>query len=397
MKILLFGKSGQVGWELNRSLLPLGNVVALGRQEADLSEPESLRNIVRRIRPDVVVNAAAYTNVEKAELDRDLAYLVNAVAPGVLAEECQRLGAIMLHYSTDYVFDGTAHKPYVEDDAPNPLNVYGRTKLDGEVNVREQCLKHLIVRCGWVYASRGSNFLRSTMELLKKQDTLHIVDDQFGAPTCARYIADASACIIRSAMSPGKINSTKLFGTYHLSSGGICSWYEFSKNIIALLEKNRVSSQIEAQPISSDEYKSATRRPSYSVLDCNKVSRVFAVRQVDWQDALELCFAEICHGKRQISPYFSYHCVELVIPYDACDAAMELHGKRFLSAEAPTLPLPGCGQTCGCRFKHHNDRRHEERRDPFSTSALHSVYAENKNRRLGGDRRRSVTNDPRLY
>ena len=149
MKILLFGKSGQVGWELNRSLLPLGNVVALGRQEADLSEPESLRNIVRKIRPDVVVNAAAYTNVEEAELDHDLAYLVNAVAPGVLAEECQRLGAIMLHYSTDYVFDGTAHKPYVEDDAPNPLNVYGRTKLDGELNVREQCLQHLIVRCSW--------------------------------------------------------------------------------------------------------------------------------------------------------------------------------------------------------------------------------------------------------
>ena len=179
--------------------------------------------------------------------------------------------------------------------------VYGRTKYDGEVNVREKCLQHLIVRCSWVYASRGRNFVMSTMDLMKKQDTLHVVDDQIGAPTWARNIADASTCMIRSVISPGKINSRKLFGTYHLSSDGICSWYEFSKSIVALLEKHGVPSPIETKPVSSDEYKSVTHRPSYSVLDCNKVSRVFSVRQVAWQYALELCIAEMRIREKSIA------------------------------------------------------------------------------------------------
>ena len=293
MKILLFGKNGQVGWELNRSLLPLGEVVALGRKDSDFSDPESLRGICRKIMPDVIVNAAAYTNVEKAESEQELAHRVNAVAPGVLAEVGQSIKALMVHYSTDYVFDGTAEVPYRENAEPNPLNAYGRTKNDGEIAVRNACPRHLIVRTSWVYSSRGRNFVRSMIDLMNKKEVLHIVDDQIGAPTWARYIADASTSMIGSVMNSNQASADDMFGTYHLSSSGNCSWYDLTTKIRLLLEKNGFSRPVEILPTTTEEYKIAARRPLYSVLDNEKIHRFFAVNQVNWEYALELCLAEM--------------------------------------------------------------------------------------------------------
>ncbi|MCA1767140.1 MAG: dTDP-4-dehydrorhamnose reductase, partial [Idiomarina sp.] len=192
MKILLFGKNGQVGWELNRSLQPLGEVIALDRDEADFSRPESLREIVRKIKPDVIVNAVAYTAVDKAEAEEALAATINSIAPGVLAEEALSINALLIHYSTDYVFDGTKQGPYVETDVPKPINAYGRTKLAGEQVIQSSGCDYFIFRTSWVYASRGHNFLLTILRLAKERDELNIVADQIGSPTSARLIAETT-------------------------------------------------------------------------------------------------------------------------------------------------------------------------------------------------------------
>ena len=201
-KILLTGKNGQVGWELERSLQPLGQVIAFDRSGLDLASPDSIRAVIREVKPELIVNPAAYTAVDKAESEPDLAMAVNGVAPGIIAEEAKRLGAALIHYSTDYVFDGTKAEPYTEDDVPKPINVYGKTKLAGEQAVQAIGVPHLIFRTSWVYGMRGKNFLLTILRMAKEKDELRIVDDQFGAPTWSRMIAETTAQVLAQFYSP---------------------------------------------------------------------------------------------------------------------------------------------------------------------------------------------------
>ncbi len=294
MKILLTGKNGQVGWELNRSLLPLGEVIALGRKEADFSKPEELRTLVREIKPDVIVNAAAYTAVDKAESEEELATLINGVAPGVLAEEAKRIGALLIHYSTDYVFDGTKETPYTENDIPNPINAYGRSKLAGEQAIQSVGSDYLIFRTSWVYAARGNNFLRTIMRLAQEREELNIVVDQIGTPTWARLIADASAHCIRQSLEQMRIN-TFTSDLYNLTSVGETSWYGFANAIVdnarhvavGKLKLNNIVS------IPTIEYPTLAKRPSNSCLTTEKLERQFNLKMPSWEQALGLCMEEI--------------------------------------------------------------------------------------------------------
>ena len=293
MRILLFGRNGQVGWELNRSLLALGELVATGRGDIDLSDSANLRRLVNEVKPDVVVNAAAYTNVDQAESEQELAHRINAVAPGILAETCQNTGALLVHYSTDYVFDGTAAEPYSENDQPKPVNIYGQTKNDGELAVRNACDRHLIIRTSWVYASRGKNFVRTMMDLMNKKEVLHVVDDQVGTPTWARYIADASAEMIRAVIAGDELSAEEMYGTYHVSCAGSCTWYDLAMAIRTQLEQKGFSRSVEILKVTSEAYETAARRPGYTVLDNGKVHRQFEIHQAGWEQALGLCLAEL--------------------------------------------------------------------------------------------------------
>ncbi len=289
MKILLTGKNGQVGWELNRSLMPLGEVIALGRQEADFSKPEELRTIVREIKPDVIVNAAAYTSVDKAESEEQLATLINGVVPGVLAEEAKRIGALLVHYSTDYVFDGTKETPYTEDDVPNPINAYGRSKLAGEQAIQSVGADYLIFRTSWVYAARGHNFLRTIIRLAKERDELSIVADQVGTPTWARLIADSSAHCVRQSLIMNKKNIFES-GVYHLVSSGKTSWHGFAELIVENA-RDQVSklSVNNIKPIKTDDYPTLARRPKQSLLNRQKLEQRFELKIPSWKESLRLC------------------------------------------------------------------------------------------------------------
>ena len=231
MRILLLGRNGQVGWELQRSLGCLGEVVALDSNSTDhcgdLTRPDELADTVRALAPQVIVNAAAYTAVDKAESEPEQAALINATAPGVLAREAERLGAWLVHYSTDYVFDGSGNRPWTEADAPAPLNVYGRTKLDGERAIQAACARHLIFRTSWVYAARGSNFARTMLRLAQEREQLTVIDDQVGAPTGADLLADVSALALRAAPQ-----ASGLAGLYHLSAAGQTSWHGYARHVM---------------------------------------------------------------------------------------------------------------------------------------------------------------------
>ncbi|MDO9064018.1 MAG: dTDP-4-dehydrorhamnose reductase, partial [Sulfuricella sp.] len=227
MKILLIGKNGQVGWELQRTLATLGDVVAIDRQGMDLANPDSIRSAIRIIRPDLIANAAAYTAVDKAESEPELAMAINGIAPGIMAEEAKRLGAAMIHYSTDYVFDGTKTSPYTEEDAPNPLSVYGKTKFAGEQAILAVGIPHLIFRTSWVYGLRGRNFLQTILRLAKERDELKVVDDQIGAPTWSRMIAEATSQILAQSflpLTPHPSLLTQYGGIYNLTAAGRTSW-----------------------------------------------------------------------------------------------------------------------------------------------------------------------------
>ena len=296
MKILLFGKNGQVGWELNRSLQPLGEVIALGREEADFSKPESLREIVNNIKPDVIVNAVAYTAVDKAEEEEELATTINGVAPGILAEEALKINALLVHYSTDYVFDGTKINSYVETDATNPISAYGRTKLAGEEVIQSSSCAYLIFRTSWVYASRGHNFLLTILKLAKEREELGIVDDQIGSPTTARLIADTTTSCIRQAMEEKKsgIFSSDL---YHLTTSKSTSWHGFSKEIIKVArEKLNLQLKIEnVNPIPTVDYPTPAKRPMSSRLSTEKLQIKFKVLMPDWSEELKSCIEELCN------------------------------------------------------------------------------------------------------
>ena len=295
MKILLFGKNGQVGWELNRSLQPLGEVVALGRDEADFSNPDSLRTIVQNVSPDVIVNAAAYTAVDKAEDEEDLATVINGVAPGVLAEEALKRNALLIHYSTDYVFDGTKNDPYVETDEPKPVNVYGRSKLAGEYAITKVGGDYLIFRTTWVYAARGKNFLKTMLHLAREREELQIIADQYGVPTWARNIADATAQVIPRAQ---KERHNMLFnaGIFNLTALGETTWHGFATAIIdtarIMLPKEEIKTR-HILSIATAEYPSPARRPQNSLLAMDALQERFDVTMPSWDEAMRLCLANL--------------------------------------------------------------------------------------------------------
>jgi dTDP-4-dehydrorhamnose reductase len=297
-RILLTGKNGQVGWELQRTLVTLGEVIALDRRGLDLADPDSIRRVVREHKPNLIVNAAAYTAVDKAEEEPDLAMAINGIAPGIFAEEARRLNAAVIHYSTDYVFDGNKNGPYTEDDAPNPLNVYGRTKLVGEQAIQAVGASHLIFRTSWVYSTRGKNFLLTILRLAKERDELRIVNDQIGAPTWSRMIAESTAQILAQLISPTAYPTSviEISGIYHLTAGGQTSWYGFAKIVLEVLLSFSVNaSPMQHQalpkliPIATTEYPMPARRPAYSVMSNDKLYRAFGLAIQEWEDSLRLC------------------------------------------------------------------------------------------------------------
>lgn len=294
MKILLFGKNGQVGWELNRSLMPLGDVIALGREDADFSNPESLRSLVSQYKPDVIVNAVAYTAVDKAEEEYEAASIINGTAPGILAEEALKLNALLIHYSTDYVFDGSSADPYLETDQTGPVSVYGRTKLAGEQVIQSSGCDHVILRTSWVYASRGHNFLLTILKLASEREDLRIVADQVGSPTSARLIAETTLTTLFQSINERALGNFSS-GLYHLTATGSTSWHGFAKEIIDVArEKYSLQLRVKTlEAIPSTDYPTPAKRPMNSQLVLNKLEDTFGIEMPDWKRALELCMEEI--------------------------------------------------------------------------------------------------------
>jgi dTDP-4-dehydrorhamnose reductase len=286
LKILLLGKNGQVGWELQRTLVPLGEIITLGRSELDLTDQNAIRRTIRAIKPDLIVNAAAYTAVDKAEDEPELAMAVNGIAPGILAEEASLIKAKLVHYSTDYVFGGTKNEPYTEDDCPNPINVYGKTKLAGEKAIIEKEGHFLIFRVSWVYGKRGNNFLQTMLRLFLERKELKIVSDQIGAPTWSRMIAEATAQVIGFERT---INMVQ--GVYHLTAAGQTSWHGFAKSIQSI-SKNEAAKKIKLIAIESEDYKTKAARPKYSVLDCTSLFQQIGLKLPNWQQMLELAMED---------------------------------------------------------------------------------------------------------
>jgi dTDP-4-dehydrorhamnose reductase len=287
MKILLTGMNGQVGWELQRTLACLGEVVAVDSKALDLSDPAAIRRVVREVAPRVIVNPAAHTAVDRAESEADLAHAVNATAPGILAEEAEQLGALLLHYSTDYVFAGSGETPWREDDASGPLNVYGASKLAGEQAIRAACRRHLIFRTSWVYGARGANFLLTMRRLMRERPELKIVADQIGAPTWSRMLAEATALILSQQFSPARgADRPEPWGVYHMTNAGETSWHGFAQ---AIQEIDGAQSSARLLPIPSSDYPTPAKRPLNSRLNNDKLARVFGVRLPDWRTALTLC------------------------------------------------------------------------------------------------------------
>jgi dTDP-4-dehydrorhamnose reductase len=292
VRILLTGREGQLGWELERALTPLGEVIACDRSGLDLAVPDRIASVVREARPQVIVNAAAYTAVDKAESEPGLAHAVNARAPGILAEEAKRANALLIHYSTDYVFDGAKETSYVEDDQPNPLNAYGRSKLAGEQAIRSIDGGYLILRTSWVYAARGRNFLLNIRRLLREKDELRVVDDQIGAPTSAQALATATATLLRAH---GIETLGEARGIYHATSAGHTSWHGFASEIARLERAPRPARLV---PIPSSEYPLPACRPKNSRLSGEKLRRRFGVVLPSWQACLEACHNELLKGER---------------------------------------------------------------------------------------------------
>lgn len=292
MRLLVIGANGQVGSALRGSLNTLGDVIAMDRKACDLSRPRDLPDIIRNVKPDIIVNAAAYTAVDKAENEEELATVVNGTAVGAIAEEARRLGALLIHYSTDYVFDGTKNSAYTEVDLPNPINAYGRSKLAGERAIVQSGSQYLILRTCWVFASRGRNFLLSILRLAREADDLSIVADQIGAPTWAVHIADATAAIIQAAgqeRDRADFNSEIL----HLSASGAISWYGFAERILdQAVERGLLPNWPKVHPISSSQYPRPAARPKNSRLVVQRVHERFGIILAHWHDGLDLCMRD---------------------------------------------------------------------------------------------------------
>ncbi|ABE45915.1 dTDP-4-dehydrorhamnose reductase [Polaromonas sp. JS666] len=305
MKILLFGKNGQVGWELQRSLAPLGELTALDRHSTDLcgdlGNLQGLAATVQQLRPDVIVNAAAHTAVDKAESEPALARTLNALAPSVLAQEAARLGSLLVHYSTDYVFDGSGTRPWTEADTPAPLSVYGQSKLEGEQLIQAASPRHLIFRTSWVYAARGGNFAKTMLRLAQERERLIVIDDQFGAPTGAELLADVSAHAIRQVLQrPADA------GLYHLVASGETSWHGYAKYVLAQAERSqeqgRVAIKIIAKavdPVPTSAFPTPAKRPHNSRLDTTRLQTTFGLTLPPWQQGVDRMLEEVL-GSREL-------------------------------------------------------------------------------------------------
>src|SRR5258708_1045574 len=317
--ILLTGKTGQLGSELNRLLPKLGEVITPDRKDLDLREPEKIRQIMRDAKPQLILNAAAYTAVDAAETDQANALAINAEAPRLLAVEAKKIGAVLVHFSTDYVFDGAKQTPYVETDSPYPVNAYGRTKLAGEQAIRDSGAAHVIFRTSWVYATHGRNFLLTILRLATEREELKIVHDQVGAPTGASDLAEATARILAGMITSTKSQPTfpEATGTYHMTAAGQTTWYEFAKAILeearrapqdlpwlASATKGRPLIARRVLPISGEEFRSPTRRPAYSVLSNARLLQAFGVTLPDWRTQLQRCFCTESIPQSPIRPFF---------------------------------------------------------------------------------------------
>ena len=294
MKILLFGKNGQLGWELQRSLAPLGELVALASDSqelcGDLTDLAGIAQTVRAVAPAIIVNAAAHTAVDRAESEFEQARALNALAPGVLAQEAKRSGAWLIHYSTDYVFDGSGDTPWLETDPTGPLNIYGQTKLEGEVAIQTSGCQHLIFRTSWVYAARGGNFAQTMLRLARERDSLAIINDQIGAPTGADLLADVTAHAIRTAMQ-----RPELGGLYHLAAAGQTSWYDYARFVIEFARQagSEIKVAPEAiQPVPTSAFPTAARRPLNSRLNTQKLHTTFGLRLPPWQHGITRMLTE---------------------------------------------------------------------------------------------------------
>ena len=295
MKILLFGKNGQVGWELQRSLAPLGELVALSTDSSDLcgdfTNLDGIAQTVQSVAPDIIVNAAAYTAVDKAESEPDVAHTINALAPGVLAQAAQRCGAWLVHYSTDYVFDGSGNQPWLESDNTAPLNVYGQSKLEGEQAILASGCRHLIFRTSWVYAARGNNFAKTMLQLAQQRDSLQVIDDQFGAPTGAELLADVTAHAIRAALQRPEVS-----GLYHLVAGGETSWHGYANFVIDYARRAGIDIKVAAEAIAavpSSAFVTAAKRPNNSRLNTDKLQNTFDLHLPHWQSGVSRLLSEI--------------------------------------------------------------------------------------------------------
>lgn len=305
LKILLLGKDGQVGSELQPLLTKMGEMIPFGRRQLDLADPDAIRETLRDLRPNLIVNAAAYTSVDLAETQPSLAEAINARAPGVIAEEAKKIGATLVHYSTDYVFDGAKHSPYAESDKTNPINTYGRTKLAGEQAIVDTGASHLILRTSWVYATQGKNFLLTVLRLASQNEEIRIVADQIGAPTWSRMIGLGTIQILSTIVSGkgGLSGAAECSGVYHLTAGGQTSWYEFAQAIVDQCSSGgeqpswlkdaiggRALTVRRVLPIPTSAYPTAARRPAYSMLSNNKVLQIFGTQLPDWRTQLRHAF-----------------------------------------------------------------------------------------------------------
>lgn len=287
MKILLFGKDGQVGWELQRTLLSLGEIAAVDYPEVDFAEPDSLRTLIRQIKPGLIINAAAYTNVGTAESDAEAAIAVNGTAPGVMAEEAKAMGAALIHYSTDYVFDGKKGAPYNEQDLPNPVNVYGRSKLMGEEAVQQVDGSHLILRTSWVYSLRRKCFVTEVLKWAREKRVLRIVTDQVGSPTWCRTLAEVTAqAAALATRSRDWLDERK--GIYHVAGAGHASRYDLARAILERVPRGELNVVEEIQPATSREFDSSVERPAFSALDTSRFSQIFGFEIPDWRRSLRL-------------------------------------------------------------------------------------------------------------
>ena len=288
MKILLTGKTGQIGEELNNIIGDLGNLIAVDKEQLDLSKPNSIEPVILDIKPDIIINSAAYTAVDKAEEEPDLAMTVNAVAPGLLAKAARKVGAGLIHYSTDYVFDGCSEIPYKEEDPPNPLNVYGKTKLAGEKAIAEVGVPFLIIRTSWVYSLHGKNFLRTIKKLAEEKDTIQVIEDQIGAPTWARSIALKTHQIIKQCLNKKWLETkeSNLSGIFHVTSQGKTSWHGFAREVLNMYN---TSQNIKLIAIPTSDYPTPAVRPPNSLLNNEKIQKVFSIDMPYWEDALKDC------------------------------------------------------------------------------------------------------------